>query len=263
MRRGAGAALLVLAAIASPRTARAQGDDDAGAGAVACADGAERGEELRDAAKLVEARELFVACAQRECPKAVRESCAEWLADVERRIPSIVVNARDAAGRDVSAVRATIDGAPLPPSVVATAARVDPGPHAMRYEADGFAPIEERVILREGEGVRVLPVTFRSAVAAAPHAARPARPTALTWALGGTAVVSLGVFTVFGLMGVSDYRTLDRDCAPRCSQDRIDGVRDKFVVADVGLVVGILAAGGALASYLLSGSPPPRRAASP
>lgn len=216
-----------------------------------CADSAEKGQVVRDEGKLVASRELFVSCAQQECPKAVRDSCAEWLADVERRVPKIVVNARDAKGRDVE-VRATIDGASLPASVSVSGVRADPGRHKMRYEADGFPAKEEEIILREAEGVRVLAVTF-GAVQERSEAPSSSKPTTLTWVLGGTAVAGLGVFTAFGLMGISEYRSLEGDCSPRCSRDRIDGVRDRFVVADIGLVVGLLAAGGTAITLLWGG----------
>lgn len=217
----------------------------------ACADSAERAQVVRDEGKLVASRELLVSCAQQDCPKAVRDSCTEWLADVERRIPKIVVNARDARGRDVE-VRASIDGAPLPSSVSVSAVRADPGRHKMRYESDGYPPREEEIILREAEGVRVLAVTFGGATPATQEPS--SRPTTLTWVLGGTAVVGLGVFTAFGLMGVSEYKSLEGDCSPRCSRDRIDGVRDRFVVADIGLVVGLLAAGGTALTLLWGGA---------
>jgi hypothetical protein len=245
--RARSAALIAVAVFASSGFARAEEGPT-------CADHAERAQELRDAAKLVEARELFVACAQKECPKTVRDSCAEWLADVERRVPRVVVNARDANGRDVANVRATIDGVALPASIGVTAVRVDPGPHVMRYEAEGFPPVDDRVVLREGEGVRVLAVTFHAEDKETTRGATGVKPTTLTWVLGGVAVVSLGVFAGFGIKGVSDYRRLERDCSPRCSQAELDGVRDTFVVADVGLFVGLLAAGGATATLLLGGS---------
>jgi hypothetical protein len=217
-----------------------------------CADDAERAQELRAAGKLVASREALLACAQKACPLSVRDSCSEWLADVERRTPSIVVNARDVAGRDVATIRATIDGAPLPASVGVTAVRTDPGPHVVHVEADGSLSADESVVLREGEGVRVLAVTLRSKTEPTHAEAPRVWPSTLTWIAGGTALVGLGLFAGFGLVGASDYRALDRECAPRCSSDAIDGVRTKLVVADVGLVVGLIAAGVAVVSLFTS-----------
>lgn len=217
-----------------------------------CADGAESGQELRDGGKLVEAREAFLACAQTSCPKAVRESCGDWLSDVERRIPSVVVSVKDVAGRDVPSVRATLDGKPLPDNVTTVAVRVNPGTHALRCEAEGFASVEQSLTLREGEGVRVVSITAPSQKVEAPPALRVERsgPPIVPLAFAGLAVVSLGVFTWAGVSGANDYKQLERDCAPNCRREDLDSVRTRFVVADVALVVAVVSGGVALGTYL-------------
>jgi hypothetical protein len=251
-------ALLVV--LASAR--RARGDD----GAADCADHAARAQKLRDATKLVESRELFLACARQECAATVRDACSDGLADVDRRVPSIVVNARDAGGQDIPTVRAFLDGTSLPDTASVTAVRVNPGKHTVRYEADGFVPMESRLVLREGEGVRVLAVTFRrpGEVGNRSSAEAPSsgvgRPSVLTYALGGTAIASLGLFAVAGLMGVSEYNKLERECSPKCSASELDDVRTKFVIADVALLVGLITGGGAVASVLFAGGPATERA---
>jgi hypothetical protein len=57
----------------------------------ACFDAATEGQSLRDANRLVEARERFRVCAQDECPSSMKGDCATWLAEVERSLPGIVV----------------------------------------------------------------------------------------------------------------------------------------------------------------------------
>lgn len=242
------ACAVAFVALASPASARA-GEPDRVA---ACADAAERGQELRSARKLVDARPLFVACAQRECPTAVRDSCVEWLAELDRRLPSIVVSAKDPDGRDVGGVVVTLDGAALPATVTSTAYAVDPGPHRLRAEAPGREPASEDVILREGEPLRVLSLVLPAAESAGAHrdgSRHGDRPfPVVPVVLGATSLVALGAFAFFGATGASDYRGLERTCAPDCASARADGVRTKFLIADVALVVAVVSgvAAGAL-----------------
>jgi hypothetical protein len=215
-----------------------------------CVDAAEHGQELRDAHQLVEARRELVICADRACPTAVRESCTEWLAALGPRIPSIVAGAKDDAGHDIPGLRVSMDGAELPPSVASAATPVNPGPHVMRYEAPGYEAQAESIIVREGEPLRVLTVTLRRNAA---HAdVRHARVAPI--ALGATAAVALTVFGIAAVKGALDYRRLDRACRPQCSAGEIDGVKSTFLVADIGLVVGLVT-GGAAAAFWIFGRP--------
>ena len=71
-----------------------------------CLDAAPRGQELRDSGKLVEAREEFLVCADPGCPPPVPSYCAEWLEDLKKKIPSIVLRLE---GKDTSNATLTID----------------------------------------------------------------------------------------------------------------------------------------------------------
>jgi hypothetical protein len=208
--------------------------------ASACADAGEKGQELRDTGQLLEARALFVKCAQRECPTAVRDSCTEWLADVDRRVPSIVVAAKDDRGHDIGAIVVSLDGQRLPGTVTSTAVSVNPGTHTVRVEAEGHEPGFEEIILREGELRRAVSITLRRVNAQRPLGPPKAHIPVLPIALGVTSVALLGTFTYFALSGAGDYRDLERTCAPSCTQNDIDAVRTKFVVADVTLVAGLV-----------------------
>jgi hypothetical protein len=253
---------LVGAALALPlREARAEDR------VAVCADAAERGQELRDAHELVEARSELVTCAQRECPGAIREPCNEWLADLDRRIPSIVVGAKDPQGRDIGAVRVTLDGAPLPATVTSTAHRINPGPHTLRAEAPGFEASSEEIVVREGEPLRVVSMILERTESAGASPVPPAPPVTTDAArfpvvpvvLAAASVVALGVFAYAGATGASDYRNLERTCAPDCARGEADGVRTRFLVADVALLVG-LASGVAAAALWLFDRPATRTA---
>lgn len=205
----------------------------------ACADAGERGQVLRDAKKLVEARALFVACAQRECPAAVRESCTDWLTDIDRRLPSIVVAVKDDRDRDISGFTALLDGASLSPDAAAKAMPADPGNHVLEIRAAAHEPAKVEIVLREGEGVRVVTVKLRRVESARADAPKRRKLPVVPLVLAGTAVAALGVFGYFGLKGGSDYRALERTCAPSCTTGQIDDVRSTLIVADVALAVAI------------------------
>jgi len=222
-----------------------------------CADAAERGQELRNAHKLVEARPQFVICAQRECPSVIRESCTEWLAELDRRAPSVVADVKDDEGHDIAGVTVSLDGAPLHDGITSSAVAVNPGGHIMRYAAPGYEPVEEPVVLREGEPLRTLKATLRrsgSPVAKPAKAAAaelPPRPfPIMPVVLGGASLIALSLFAYSGLTGMADYRRLEEDCGPRCSTRQIDGIRSTFLVADVALVVGIVTGGAAVGFWL-------------
>src|ERR1019366_7525907 len=86
------------------------------------------------------ARGQFLACASASCPALVRDDCAKRLDDVERAQPTIVFDAKDGAGRDVSMVTVTVDGHPLVDRLDGTSPRVDPGGHPLGFTVSGPAP---------------------------------------------------------------------------------------------------------------------------
>ncbi len=259
MPRSLSRSLSILAASAAgialsvPATARADQTD-------ACIEASVRGQELRDQGKLVAAREKLLACGAPSCPQLLQKECAEWLAEVEARTPSIVLGAVDAEGRDTADVAVTLDGAPLLARLDGQAQAIDPGAHRLRFEHAGSAAVEQQVILREGERRRALTVRFpprasgtgtpraEAGAPAAPAASAaplgPARPIAVA-ALGGVAVASGVTFAVLGLGARSDRDHLRATCAPACDPAAVDAVRAKEIGANVALGAAVLAAGAA------------------
>ena len=230
----------------SPGAARADQTD-------ACIEASVRGQELRDQGKLVAARVALLACGTRTCPRLLRTECAGWLADVEARTPSIVIGATDEAGHDTAEVKVTLDGAPFLARLEGQAVVIDPGAHVLRFEHAASPPVEQKVILREGERRRAITVRFPPPGAlgradppvapAAPAASPgPARPIAVA-ALGGLVVASGITVAVLGLGATSDAEALRTTCAPACAVSAVDAVRRKQIGANVALGVGVLAAG--------------------
>lgn len=235
----------------SPATARADRTD-------ACIEASVRGQQLRDKGKLLAAREQLLACGVQSCPRLLQKECAEWLAEVEARTPSIVLGAVDAEGRDTADVKVTLDGAPLLARLDGQAQRIDPGAHRLSFEHAGSATVEQQVILREGERRRVVTVRFPPLAPTAPRA-RPVAPvasaapaaavgparTVAVVALGGLAVASGVTFAVLGFGARGDASHLRTTCAPGCDPADVDAVRAKQIGANVALGTAILAAGAA------------------
>src|SRR5512141_1076550 len=76
----------------------------------ACVAQADQGQQLRSDGKLALAKEQFAQCSRDECPGPLRQDCAQWMNEVVAALPSVVVGARDADGRDIVDVRVTVDG---------------------------------------------------------------------------------------------------------------------------------------------------------
>lgn len=237
----------------------------------ACIDASERGQELRDTGKLLSARQKFLSCSREVCPALVRTDCASWLANVDARLPSVVVSAKGPDGRDIADVMVTLDRRPLLHRLDGKAISVDPGEHVFRYERTGRAPTEEKVILREGEQRRVLVVRFSDAVPKGegndkdrtPPMDRPV-PVAV-WILGGVAIAAGGVFGYVGLSAKNEFdEAADpaEGCAPGCSEDKVSSIRTKEIIANTALGAGVGALG--VATVLLLTRPSvPRKVASP
>jgi len=138
-----------------------------------CSDAYKQAQTLRDAHKLTSAREQLRICGRAECPGFIAKDCAGWLKDVEPRIPSVVLVAKNAAGSDLTEVKVTMDGAPLVTKLDGLAVDVDPGVHVFVFEAsDGKA--EQKVVVTEGgKAQRVAATLGATGTAPIPTATSP------------------------------------------------------------------------------------------
>ena len=116
-----------------------------------CVDADANAQPLRRDGKLGAAREQLQVCLDVRCPGIVRDDCAQRLDELERAQPTVVFDAKDAEGNDVSAVRVTVDGHPLVDKLDGTALRVDPGDHEFAFEIAGQQTATRRLVLHEGE----------------------------------------------------------------------------------------------------------------
>jgi hypothetical protein len=238
-------------------TAPARADD---ATTDACVKSHIDGQKLALSGKLMDARKAFLSCAATTCPVIVKDGCASKLAEVEKRIPSIVLDVRDGENRDLSNVKVSVDAEVLSETLEGRSIPLDPGSHRFRFEAAGFRTLERTYVLREGEHSRRIDVKLESDKTREPRAT-PKTPSTSKglpwtfWALGGVGVLGLGAGSYFFFDGRSDVSALRDSCAPSCAESDVDDARRKIRTADVFLGVGVVALGVATVIALTHDSP--------
>jgi hypothetical protein len=251
------AASLILAVCIVPSPARA---DDA---MRACISASEEGQRLRDDRKMLEARAALLRCTDARCPGMIRKDCTGWLAEVNERLPLVVLAAHNRAGQDLAQVRVSMDGTLLAERLDGRALEVDPGTHTFRFEMGGAEAVEQTAIIGEGERHRVIRVEMGTAVVPPPPPPPPREPPPPdqphpgrhvpvgVYVAGGIGVAALASFAAFGISGQSERSDLQSTCAPTgtCTDDAVSRARTKLIVADVSLGVGVVAVG--LAAYWL------------
>jgi hypothetical protein len=242
-----------------------------------CVTASDQGQSLRDEGKYRRAREAFTTCSRPVCPTIVQRDCVKWLADLEATSPSVVVNAKDDKGNDLTAVKVTVDGVALASTLDGRPVLVDPGEHTFHYETDGFPPVEDKIVIHSGEKSRVLAVQFGTPAApggasTTPGAATPSGEApksgggggsaSSAWVFAGIAVAAFATEAYFGLSGLSDRSSLENGCGKTqtCNPSDVDSVRTKFTVADIALAVGIVSAGLSAYFFLTHKSEPSQSA---
>lgn len=235
-----------------------------------CVAAYEDAQTLRSKSELRAAHEKLLVCAAESCPKVVLDQCAGWLDEVEKATPTVNFAITDEQGKDLADVTVSFDGTVLKSGLDGKAVSVDPGRHTFKFEAQGRKPIEQMVVVREGEKNRQIDATWKGA--AAPPPDKPIVPVApesggklspAFWVLGGVGVVGLGLFATFGGLGMSQ-KSKDAGpggCAPKCTDAEVGSIHTKFVVADVSLALGLASLAGAGVFGVLaltSKNPPPK-----
>jgi hypothetical protein len=200
--------------------------------------------------RLLDARSELLLCSREACPGPIRGDCIDWLGEVGRSLPSVVVTAR-ARGADVVAVKVFVDGRLVSEKLSGAALDLDPGEHRFRFESPPWPPMERTILVSEGIKERPIDVELAppepASAAPAPAAAKPKPPFRLRrydYVLGAVAAAGLGAFAYFGASAIYERnRLLGEDgCAPFCKPHEVDVVDSRLIAADVALGVAVLAA---------------------
>jgi hypothetical protein len=201
--------ILAVAALSAPELARA---DDA-----ACIAASEESLVLRQKGKLRDALKQLVGCAVAACPAEIKAECSQRVEAFKAAIPTLILAAKDGAGADLSAVKVTIDGAPVEGALDGQPIALDPGEHTFRFEAAGQPPLEKKLVLRSGEKDRRETVVL----GARPPPTGLTGPTPSAWSTqrtlaivgAGIGVVGLGLGAMFGAYAASSKGREQTDCS--------------------------------------------------
>ncbi|MBS2015002.1 MAG: hypothetical protein JST00_19075 [Deltaproteobacteria bacterium] len=224
----------------------------------ACVKESYRGQKARDEGQLVVARDALSQCSAGTCPSIVVRDCAKWLADVEERLPTVIVSARDARGRDAVATKVFVDGRLTQSSLDGRAFALDPGPHVFRFES-GSATTSRTILVREREKGRVIHIDLPSQDAMRapePRTTTSSGPPPIFWVFSGVAVAGFVGFGAFYASGVSKRDELRDTCAGACTSDQVGEVRTLSTLSVVSASIGAAGAVAAVLSWLLHNPDP-------
>jgi hypothetical protein len=219
----------------------------------ACVDAATKGQRFKDTHKLVEARDQLRICAAAACPAVVQTDCANWLAEVENALPTVVVTAKNGAGADLVDVKVTVDGQPLVSKLDGQAIPMNAGPHTFHFEgADGT--LDQQVVVTEGEKSQKVSIVL-GAPPPVPDTGSNTWKT-VGWVLGGVGIAGLGVGTVFGIIAMGDKNGAHCSSSGVCDPGTTGGIKSTALVSDIGWIAGgvLLAGGAALVLFAPGGS---------
>ncbi len=279
-------ATVIAATMAGGRFALFAGDASAAGPAASakkrCISSAETGQTLRAEGKLQSARASFAQCTAAECPAPVRKDCGHWVEELDAASPSFSIRLEDHAGHEVDVGEVQVDGQPRARSDRGRATPIDPGTHVFEWvRPEGN--VRSEVVLHEGEQNRIVllkvPPPPRPAgdgsddgdVATGDgsganngtsdgggaNGVRHGRPSNVPWIVsGGVALASAGVGFVLWGVGAHEHSTLENGCATThsCSSSDVSSSRDKLIVGDVLVGVGIVAAASAVYFFVKSRS---------
>lgn len=230
-----------------------------------CAQAYEKAQIERKAAHITAAIESLTICAGQSCPSFVRKDCIEWLTESQATQPSVVFSVRR-NGADLTEAEIACDGHVVTRTLDGKAVLLDPGPHQFAFRVSGNRAIEKQIVIREGERNRIIELDLdrESPAGAEPTSGETPRDLSsapmlaetgsssgghdvVAYALAGVGVLGISGFVAFGLWGNSQKADLERTCSPSCRSSQVDEVRNRYIVADTFLAVGLVSVG--LATY--------------
>jgi hypothetical protein len=241
------------ASVAAACAAFALAEDTAAQGSVAeaCVAAHADGQTLRNESRLLAAKERFLSCAQAECPAVLQSECATMLAEVEAALPSLVVTARDASGKDVREVQVTLDGRSLGRTLDGKPIAVDPGPHRLRAERPGKPAVEQEIVVAQGEKLRRVVLELERGGAAPPAPApkprleEPGGVSPLVWIGFGIGGAGLIVGGITGAVTLAKSSTLKDQCpGDVCGEEQRDAYDEAVALSRVSTVALAIAGAG-------------------
>jgi hypothetical protein len=204
----------------------------------------EQAQIFRQQRRLLDAQTALRRCSRADCPGVIRADCVDWLDQVSRSVPSVVVTAR-ARGLDLTEVRVTVDGKAIVDRLSGSALELDPGAHNFRFEAGPWPTVERTLLISEGVKGRAIDLEFAPppTVGSAPRAPLSLRLTKLDYIVGAVGAAALVTSASLGAWALWSRHELQRSCGPFCDHDDVEAIRTRLVLADLALGVAVVSAG--------------------
>ena len=217
-------------------------------------------------------RRSLLICAAPSCPNAVRKECMLRVEQVTVAIPSLVFEAKDENGKDLSEVKVTMDSEVLANRLDGSAIAIDPGSHTFVFETEGQKPVTKDLVVREAVKERHEEVQFgvlRTALQGATSGKNSDSGAQGTGGFGTQKVIAVvaagigaaGLITggVFGVLALDKKKEGERICPAKCStQDGVDAWSAAKLdgnVATIAFAVGGVALAGGAILWFTAGSP--------
>jgi hypothetical protein len=229
-------------------------------------------QELRLDSRLLEARELLRACTAPACPTLVRTDCGTLLAEIQRAVPTVILELLNPE-LNPKRVQLSVNGQ-LRPLEFGQAYEFDAGALKLRVDAPGYEPLEETLIVREGEKNRLVPIRLAlpgppplpvmlPTPASLPRSSPPEQAraedvpgtAAAPYVLASIALVATATSVYFAWSALDQRARLKRQCAPLCSDDDRRAVANGLLVADIAGGVALAAASVSITLFVLSSQP--------
>lgn len=232
---------------------------------VKCVESYTEGQRLRNDGHLLEGRGEFWECSKAACPAALRKDCIAWSEEIRAQIPTVSFRVT-LDGKIASEAKVYLDGRLMEKALEGRAVELNPGPHKVRFEYNTLPAQEQDFVAAEGERYRIINAEFHSTPVAADPATTGANggplpsspPTVmerpvptLTYVflgLGAAGAVSAAVWGISTSVTESD---LEATCSPRCTEGKIDAVKQRALITDISIGVGVLGFAGAALTYFL------------
>jgi hypothetical protein len=228
--------------------------------------------QLRNDNKLRAARGELLVCAAASCPADVRKECLRRVDEVNAQVPTIIFEVKEAAsGKDLSAVKVTMDGQPLADRLEGTALSVDPGEHTFTFETAGQPAVQKQFLIREAQKDRRESVTFGEAAPLIQQPPPPPllEPVAPSSGLGaqkvvaivaaGVGVVGVAVGSIFGAMAFSKKNDAQSvcpgDCPDQSGINKWNDAKSTAQISDVAFVIGGVGLVGGAVLWFTAKSP--------
>jgi hypothetical protein len=229
--------------------------------------------------KLRRAKTDLAVCSRPVCPVVIRKECDQWIGEIDKATPTLVIQVRDPEAGAVTDAQLSIDGE----STLdwhGRAVEVDPGERKLRAVARDGRSVEQLVTVRPDEKDRAVRLDLPAAPKPAPRpptatnnpappiGAAPAAPVSpppdrpiptATYVLGAVGAVGLAAFAGFAIAGRVQQSDLESGCGRtrECSGRSVDAMYRTYAIADVSLGIGAAASVAAFIVFLARPSPKP------